>query len=162
MVVGTGIYAEMGYRGDNLIYKAELRVGGCTGIELSKPPEYDAAGIRRCLFCSGVIGYSLKAQGDGWLCIESGETGVWNTRVSLLQHCRRSDKHLYASSRTNRMSEIKTSNSRSALLQRLKIFGGTPVKRIDIISLGSCLPRFETAVAEHFLLFHIFRGLKRD
>jgi len=35
------------------------------------------------------------------------KTGVWDPRGSLLQHCRRSDKHLYASSR-NESSEVKT------------------------------------------------------
>ncbi len=79
MAIGTGIYAEMGHRGDDPLHKAELRIGGCAGIELSEPSEHDAVGIRRCLFCSGVIGYSLQAQGNGRLCIESGETGVWYT-----------------------------------------------------------------------------------
>ena len=121
---GTGIHPEMGHRGDDSLHKAKLRVGGCAGIELSEPSEHDAAGMRCRLFRSGDVGYSLEAQGNGGLCIESGETGLWHTRVSLLLHCRWSDKHLYALSRANHQTTATGYNARYAVLfQCMKILG---------------------------------------
>jgi hypothetical protein len=68
--------------------------------------------------------YDIEAQGYGRICTKGGKTCIRYPRVSLLLHCRWTDKHLSALSRTNREAATAGCGTSNAIpFQRLKILG---------------------------------------
>ena len=66
-------------------------------------------------FAAVLLDPRLKTESDRRLRVEGGKAFVWDSRLSLLQHCRRSNEHFHASSGENYKTDAASHSTEIAV-----------------------------------------------